>query len=38
MLAGAVVEVVVVKVKVKVEVEAVEAERRCAVRGNSDGW
>jgi hypothetical protein len=37
MLAGAVVEVVEV-VKVKVEVEVVEAERRWAVRGNSDGW
>jgi hypothetical protein len=37
MLAGAVVEVVEV-VKVKVEVEVVEAERRWAVSGNSDGW
>jgi hypothetical protein len=36
MLAGAVVEVV--KVKVEVEVEVVEAERRWAVSGNSDGW
>jgi hypothetical protein len=35
MLAGAVVEVVEV---VKVKVEVVEAERRWAVSGNSDGW